>query len=90
MELAINQGLVLKVDCYFIFERSSIYTKKNTVKKTDHHNRIKAALDGLSKAIGIDDSYFFTVNAHKVIGERESITFVITTHVPIYEDMINE
>jgi len=90
LELAINQGLVLKVDCYFIFERSSIYTKKNTVKKTDHHNRIKAALDGLSKAIGIDDSYFFTVNAHKVIGERESITFVITTHVPMNEDMINE
>lgn len=51
---------------------------------------LKSALDGLSKAIGIDDSYFFTVNAHKVIGERESITFVITTHVPINEDMINE
>lgn len=86
----IDQGLVLRIDTYFIFKRSSIFTKKNTVKKKDHTNHIKLAHDALAKCLDIDDCYFFSGNCEKVIGERESITFVITTHVPMNEDMINE
>lgn len=86
----IDQGLVLRVDTYFIFERSSIFTKKGEVKKKDHTNHIKLAHDALAKCLDIDDCYFFSGNCEKVIGERESITFVITTHVPMHEYMINE
>lgn len=65
-----------------------IYTKKKEVKKMDHHNRLKAAFDGLSKCIDIDDCYFFAGNIEKIEGARESITFVISTIVPRNEDQI--
>lgn len=54
----------------------------------DHHNRLKAAFDGLSKCIDIDDCYFFAGNIEKVEGSQESITFVISTMVPRNEDQI--
>lgn len=55
----------------------------------DHTNHIKLAHDALSKCLDIDDSYFFSGNCEKVIGESESITFVISTHLPKIEDQID-
>jgi hypothetical protein len=63
----ISQGMLLRVDTYFCFDESSLLTKKNTIKVIDTNNRIKATLDAVSKAIGIDDKYFVSGYSEKVI-----------------------
>jgi hypothetical protein len=77
----VDSGHSLRVDAYFIFPRSKLITKKNTLKKIDANNRLKPALDGLADLIGIDDSHFVSGNCQKVIGldsEKSYIHFVIS------------
>jgi hypothetical protein len=49
---------MLRVDTEFFFNHNRVFTKKNTLKMIDSHNRIKICYDVLSKLIGIDDSRF--------------------------------
>ncbi len=57
---------VFNIDCYFVFTKDRVYTKKNTIKKKDTTNYIKQTNDGLSKMLGIDDCRFITGSYHKV------------------------
>lgn len=62
---AIKQGFVVSVDCYFIFDRTRIWTlptnKKNpnAAKKMDTTNRLKVPHDCFAEIVKCDDSYFF-------------------------------
>jgi len=60
-------GEAFRIDCTFFFPRSSVLTKKNTVKKNDTSNRLKALHDKISEALGIDDSLFFDGSFEKKI-----------------------
>jgi hypothetical protein len=57
---------VFNVDMYFVFARDRLVSKKETIKKLDATNRLKASHDGLSKILGIDDCRFITGSYHKV------------------------
>jgi len=62
----VNSGLRLRVDLCFHFPRSSLYTKKNEVKKMDVNNRIKSMVDVVSEMIAVDDRHFFSHFVEKV------------------------
>lgn len=52
------KDLLIRVDTNFFFNHNRVFTKKNTLKMIDSHNRIKICYDVLSKLIDIDDSRF--------------------------------
>lgn len=60
----------LRVECYFIFHKNRIISKKGEYKKLDATNRIKALHDALSEMIGIDDKQFISISADKIICEN--------------------
>jgi len=66
----LKEGYPLEIRCLFFFRRDRIFTKKNTVKRLDVSNRIKALHDCLCKLLEIDDSLFFRVTAEKVVSEE--------------------
>lgn len=70
----------LRVDMCFIFPKSRLFTQKETIKKLDYSNRIKAAQDCLSALLDIDDSHFFCGYKEKAISldDREYINFTIS------------
>lgn len=51
---------LFNVDMHFIFMRDRLISKKDTIKRLDSTNRLKAAHDGLSKILDIDDCRFVT------------------------------
>lgn len=56
---------VFHVDMYFVFMRDRLISKKESIKRLDATNRLKASHDGLSKILGIDDCRFVTGSYHK-------------------------
>ena len=83
--LKAGKPFALKVDMYFVFEKSRILTKNNKAERLDRDNRIKPLQDQLSKIIGIDDKYIFSGNAEKLIcstREAECSMIRITTTQP--------
>ena len=60
------KGFQIRVDCWFCFEHSRIYTMKGEVKALDAHNYIKPLHDALAEMLRIDDKHFFAGNAEKV------------------------
>lgn len=52
-------GYVVWIHSAFYFKRESILTRDDRPKKNDTSNRIKILHDGISKAIWLDDSYFW-------------------------------
>ena len=50
--LKANKPFALKIDMYFVFEKSKILTKNNKAERLDRDNRIKPLQDQLSKIIG--------------------------------------
>ena len=71
----------LRVDYSFFFPRSKLITKKNTIKKTDFTNYIKAAQDALSDLIGVDDSHFISGYFEKRISGNDESYVEITISV---------
>jgi len=63
----------LRVDLEFFFPREKLWTKKNTIKRLDTGNRMKAVLDKLSMALGVDDSLFIESYIKKTVGDKESV-----------------
>lgn len=61
-----KQKFALRVDCYFAFEHSRIWTVNNLAEQIDSDNRLKPCRDALSKLLGIDDKYFFSGFFEKV------------------------
>lgn len=62
----ISQGFVLRVDSWFAFEHSRIWTKDGQPQVLDADNRRKALQDGLATILDIDDKWFFSGNVEKV------------------------
>jgi hypothetical protein len=62
----------LRVDCCFVFPRSKLITKKNTLKKVDWGNRVKQTHDELAKLIGVDDSHFISGYCEKSVGKHDN------------------
>ena len=79
----LDQGLGIKVDCYFSLPEEKILTagKKaiHRFKKSDVSNRVKLCHDALSDMLRIDDLYFIAGNAEKVIGPM-GVTVYVTPH----------
>lgn len=76
----IKETDVFNVDMYFVFSRDRLITKKETIKKLDATNRLKASHDGLSKIIGVDDCRFITGSYHKVyckFPQEEQVIIVV-------------
>lgn len=78
-----NRCASFKLTIYFIMAKEKLYTLQGKAKKLDVSNRIKFAEDGIAQAIGIDDRYFFSVSAEKLIGEKEHCVVMIEPHYPI-------
>lgn len=68
----------LRVDCCFVFPRSKLITKKNTLKKIDYSNRLKQLHDELSKMIGVDDSHFVSGYCQKMVGDDSYVDITIS------------
>lgn len=83
----------LKIDCYFVFHKSRIVSKKGEIKVLDASNRIKSCHDGISELIGIDDKHFVSGHLEKVICEKESdeqvIVHITKAKIRTYEDICN-
>lgn len=86
LEAWLRRGDVIRVDAWFVFERSRLWTVDGKVKTLDANNRLKPALDGLKEALGIDDRFFFAGNAEKVscaLPEHERTVFRLTAMKPL-------
>lgn len=66
------------IELYFCFEKSRLISKANTVKRLDCNNRIKSAIDKVSLITGIDDQYFISDYAEKIISESDELIVRIT------------
>lgn len=62
----IQAGYVLRVDTYFAFEHSRLWTEKMRPQQLDADNRRKPMQDEVGKLLEIDDKYFFSGFIEKV------------------------
>ena len=62
----LKRQIAYRVDCYFAFEHSRIWTLANQPQEIDSDNRLKPCRDALAKIMGIDDKYFFSGFFEKV------------------------
>lgn len=96
LESARRNGLrfALRVDTYFAFEESRLWTVNNLAQQIDADNRLKPCRDALSKLLGIDDKHFFGGFFEKITThskEYECSTLRITLMTPrTLEDLKTE
>lgn len=69
------QGCILALDLNYYFPEEQLFTKKDTIKQLDLNNRMKSAIDAVSKAIGVDDSIFFSHHAQKLVSQDKQSHF---------------
>lgn len=74
---ALESTKELGIEIEFKFSRKSLYCLDGRIKRMDLTNRLKAFMDCLSKAIGVDDSYFFEVTCKKIITEAQPSVSVV-------------
>lgn len=79
-------GMKLGIKTVFHFERSRLFTQKETIKKLDVSNRIKAVHDCFCTMVKIDDSNFFEVIALKKWVHNKGEERVDLYIYPIIED----
>jgi hypothetical protein len=58
---------LLRVDRYFALPAARIFTKDGTAQKLDASNRVKAFDDALADILQLDDRWFFSGTAEKVL-----------------------
>jgi hypothetical protein len=63
----VSEPAGLSIKAVFFFHKERVMTKQNLPKRLDCSNRIKALHDNLCRIIGIDDKWFFKVEAEKAI-----------------------
>lgn len=63
---AANKKFGFRVDAFFAFENSRLWTQENTPQRLDADNRLKPCRDALADLLGIDDKYFFSGSCEKV------------------------
>lgn len=61
-----REKFALRVDHYFAFEHSRLWTKNNLAEQIDADNRLKPCRDAIADLVGIDDKYFFSGYFEKV------------------------
>lgn len=89
----VNEGFVFRLNRFFFFSRDKVLTKQGNVKKRDTTNSIKAFDDALSEALGLDDKYFFSSVAQKIMlrdgSSHEFVNVEIASHTMPHEDEVN-
>jgi len=63
---AAKERFGLRVDCFFAFEDSRLWTVNGLPQRLDADNRLKPCRDALAELLGIDDKYFFSGFFEKV------------------------
>lgn len=75
------KGLTLEFHATFFFSHKRVWTLKNTPKRMDVSNRIKALHDCVSSILNVDDCVFFRISAEKtVVKENEAESVSIEIH----------
>lgn len=72
-----KERFALKVECFFAFEESRIFTVNNKNEQLDADNRLKPTLDGLKLVLGIDDKAFFHASCEKVATHSKDLECAI-------------
>lgn len=63
---AAGDRFALKVDTYFVFHETRLFTVNNKIERLDRDNRLKPFQDNIKHIIGLDDKYIFSGNVEKV------------------------
>ena len=88
----IEQGYIFRLDSFFSFKKDRVLCKKGNPKRLDADNRRKALQDGVSKIFGIDDKYFFSGNAEKIICDKNeqqgTIIRITATKVRTHDEVM--
>jgi Holliday junction resolvase RusA-like endonuclease len=79
----VNQGYVLRMDSYCIFEHSRIWTKDNKPKQLDADNRRKALQDAVFELLNIDDKHVFCGNIEKATCDNKDLECSIIKISPV-------
>lgn len=74
-----REGYQIRVDSWFCFEYSRVYTKKYEIKALDAHNFTKPLHDALAELLNIDDRHFFSGLAEKVTTTTQEQQCTIVT-----------
>jgi Holliday junction resolvase RusA-like endonuclease len=94
----ISNDDIFQIDTHFVFQKNRILNKsknsKSKYKKLDTANRLKSALDGLSKILDIDDSRFFsgiyTKNYCENQADEQVIIVITKTCILSLEELIKK
>ena len=91
----IDDKNTLRVDCYYIWPKSRLFTDpdnkkaKHFVRQIDASNRTKQLHDALAQIFDVDDMYFFAGDTEKIYDEKykdyeiEPYCIIkITPHIP--------
>lgn len=78
-----ESGYVFRVDTWYSFEKSRIFTKDGRPKQIDSDNRRKPMQDGLALILGIDDKWFFSGNTEKVYCNSKEEECSIIRIIPV-------
>lgn len=63
-----DRHLSLHLDFYI--PKTKLFCKDGRVKKFDHHNLLKAQIDGIAKMLQFDDSLIWEVSASKKVAQN--------------------
>jgi len=79
-----DDGFQLRIMCYYCFAHEDLWTLKDKPKRLDTNNRIKATLDGIARAIEVDDRHFFGEEHEKVETQQSPphVMAIIDIHMP--------
>lgn len=86
----INQGMVLRLDCYVALERARVWTLDNKAKQIDADNRRKALQDAISSMLNINDKWIFSGIMEKVTCENKPDEQCFLCFTPMKPRTIND
>lgn len=79
----IVEGYMIQIDLYICLGRTRLFTLKDTPKRLDASNRIKAMEDAISEITLVDDKHFWRVSAEKIECEAQEDECTIAILTPI-------
>lgn len=79
----ISKGYVLRVDTWFAFEHSRLWTKDGQPQMLDADNRRKALQDGLANILDIDDKWIFSGMIEKVTCDSKEYEQCVIKIIPV-------
>lgn len=88
----IKQGFCLNFDLFVFFTEDKIFTKtkkaKSKYKRLDADNRVKAMRDAISELLEVDDTYFFSGNTEKCIGDDTCLVKIRPTKIQKKQEIL--